>query len=217
MLDKARNDLESLKARRSALNGAVVRLQGERDRLRKAEDAETAALAAIGELGRAEVDAIRAWASSGSPGPAPGIDAGKRAELTADLVTAQAAAEAARAATDDVDQELAGASIEAADFAEQIETAAVAEMINRFGTELTEVQVGAVDLRSALARTLAIPTALFARADQHEDRGRADAAMRLRRAAQPLLGVVKVDVGPTNGEVHGFSAAWAEHFEGLLR
>ncbi len=217
MLDKTRSDLENLKARRSALNGTVVRLQAERDRLRKAEDAETEALKAIGELGRAEVAAVREWASTGSPGPAPGVDAARRAELTRDLVAAQAAAEAARAAIGDVDMELAAVSREAAGLAEQIEMAAVAEMIDRFNAELTEVQAGAVELRSAVARTLAISMALFAQADHHEDRGRADAAMRLRRAAQPLLGAVKVDVGPTNGEVAGFSAAWAEHFADLLR
>ncbi len=217
MLDKPHTELEILKAHRGALNGSLIRLKGERTRLRAAEDAETAALSAIGALGRAEVDAIRAWASSNSPGPAPNGDPERRAALTHDLVVAQAAAEAARGAGAGVDQELADASLEAAGLAEQIEMAAVAEMIDRFGTELAEVQAGAAELRSAIARVLAITVALFARADQHEDRGRVDAAVRLRRAAQPLLGAVKIDVGPTNGEVHGFSATWAEHFAELLR
>lgn len=217
MLDRPHTELEILKAHRGALNGRLIRLQAERNRLHEAEAAETKALVAIGELGRDEVAAVREWASSGSPGPAPGIDASRRAELTANLVTAQAAAEAARAAIGDVDLELADVSREAADLAGQIEMAAVAEMIDRFGTEFVEVQAGAAELRSAIARVLAISVALFERADQHEDRGRADAAMRIRRAAQPLLGVVKVDVGPTNGEVAGFSAAWADHLAELVR
>jgi len=210
-------DLETLKAQRSALNGAVVRLQGERNRLREAETAETEALKAIGELGRDEVDVIRAWASSGSPSPAPRGDPERRAALTRDLVVAEAASAAARGAGAGVDKELVDITREAANLAEQIEMAAVAEMIDRFGTELADVQAGAAELRSAMARVLAISVALFERADRHEDHGRVDAAMRLRRAAQPLLGAVKIDVGPTNGEVAGFSAAHAEHFEGLLR
>ncbi len=217
MLDRSHTELEILKAHRGALNGSLIRLQAERTRLHDAETAETEALAAIGELGRAEVDAIRAWASSGSAGPAPGIDAAKRVDLTADLVTAQAAAEAARAAIGDVDQELAAVSREAAGLAEQIEMAAVAEMVTRFGADLAEVKVRAAELRAGIAKLMAISVALFDRADQHEDRGRPEDAQRIRRALQPLLGAVKVDVGPTVAEVHAFKAAHAEHFEGLLR
>jgi len=217
MLDRRNSDLESLRAHRGALNGRLVRLQAERTRLRAAEDAETEALAAIGELGRAEVDAIRAWASTGAPGPAPGIDAAKRTKLMADLVTAQAAAEAARAAIGDVDQELAAVSREAAGLAEQIEMAAVAEMMDRFGADLAEVKAGAAELRAGIAKLMAITVALFERADQHEDLGRVDAAMQIRRVLQPLLGAVKVDVGPTVAEVHAFKAAHAEHFAALIR
>ena len=217
MLDHRHSDLEILKAHRGVLNGHLVRLQGERNRLREAETAETEALKAIGDLGRAEVAAIRKWASTGSSDPAPGLDAAMRAELTTNLVAAQAAAEAARAAIGDVDQELAAVSREAAGLARQIEGAAVAELITVFNTELADVQAGAAELRSGIARVMAVTVALFEQADRHEDRGRTEDAQRIRRALQPLLGAVKVDVGPTVAEVHAFKAAHAEHFEGLLR
>ncbi len=217
MLDKTRDPLSALKLRRADLGERTAGLHEQRNRLREAEAAERDARAALDALGRAEVAAAREWASSGAPGSAPGIDAARRAKLTADLVAAQAGAEAARGAGAGVDRELADVSREAAGLAERIEMAAVAELITVFNAELAKVQAGAAELRSALARTLAISMALFARADQHEDRGRADAAMRIRRAVQPLLGAVKIDVGPTVAEVYGFKAAHAEHFADLFR
>lgn len=217
MLDTTRDPLTALKLRRADLGEQIAGLHEQRTRLRDAETAERDAQAALDVLGRAEVDAIRGWASSGSPGPAPNGDPERRAALTRDLVVAQAAAEAARGAIGDVDQEQADVSREAANLAVQIEMAAVAEMVARFGAELAEVQAGAADLRSAIARVLAISVALFEWADHHEDRGRPEDAQRIRRALQPLLGAVKVDVGPTVAEVHAFKAAHAEHFEGLLR
>lgn len=217
MLDRRRSDLEILKAHRGALNGRLVRLQGERSRLHEAETAETAALAAIGDLGRAEVDAVRAWASSGSPGPAPGIDAARRAELTADLVSAQAAAEAARAAIGDVDQELAAAQTEAVDLAGQIEHAAVAELVDQFQAKWAEIREDAVRLRSEIARALAITATLRDRVDHLDLRGRPDDAQRIRRMLEPLYSGLSLDFNPTVAEVAGFSAAWEQHFEDLLR
>jgi len=217
MLDKARNDLETLKARRSALNGTVVRLQGERGRLRKAEDAETEALSAIGELGRAEVDAVRKWATTGAPGPAPGIDATRRAELTANLVAAQAAAEAARGAGAGVDAELASVQTEAAGLAGQIEHGACVELIDQFQAKWAEIRKDAVRLRSEIARALAITTTLRDRVDHLDVRGRPDDAQRIRRMLEPLYSGLSLDFNPTNGEVAGFSAAWADHFAELLR
>ncbi len=217
MLDKTRNDLESLKARRSALNGTVVRLQGERNRLQGAEDVERDARGALDALGREEVAAIRKWASTAVAGPAPQGDPARRAALTRDLVVAEAASAAARGAGAGVDRELADASLEAAGLAQQIERAAIVELIELFNGDWAEVQVRAAELRAGIAKLMAISVALFERADQHEDRGRADAAMRIRRAVQPLLGAVKIDVGPTVAEVAGFVSAWAEHFAGLTR
>jgi len=217
MLDRRNSDLESLRAHRGALNGRLVRLQAERTRLRAAEDAETEALAAIGELGRDEVTAVREWASTAVAGPAPKGDPERRAALTRDLVVAEAASAAARGAGAGVDQELADITREAANLAEQIERAAVVEVVDQFQAKWAEIREDAARLRSEIARALAISVALFEQADRHEDHGRADAAMRIRRAVQPLLGAVKIDVGPTNGEVHAFSAAWAEHFAELIR
>ncbi len=217
MLDTPHSELEILKAHRGALNGSLIRLQAERNRLHDAEAAETEALAAIGDLGRAEVDAIRAWASSGSPGSAPGIDAAKRAELTANLVTAQAGAEAGRGAGADVDQELADASREAVDLAGQIEMAAVADIVARFGGEWSDVQIRAVELRATIARALAVLQFLRDRADEHRTRGREAEAMAIFRQVEPLYSGLSLDFNPTNGEVSGFSAAWAEHFAELVR
>ena len=217
MLDTPHSELEILKAHRGALNGSLIRLQAERNRLHDAEAAETEALAAIGDLGRAEVDAIRAWASSGSPGSAPGIDAAKRAELTANLVTAQAGAEAGRGAGADVDQELADASREAVDLAGQIEMAAVADIVARFGGEWSDVQIRAVELRATIARALAVLQFLRDRADEHRTRGREAEAMAIFRQVEPLYSGLSLDFNPTNGEVAGFSAAWEQHFRDLIR
>lgn len=217
MLDRPHTELEILKAHRGALNGAVVRLQGERARLRAAEDAETAALSAIGELGRAEVAAVRKWASTGSPGPAPGIDAAKRTKLMADLVSAQAAAEAARGAGAGVNAELAAVQTEAAGLAQQIEHGAVVELIDQFQAKWAEIREDAVRLRSEIARALAITATLRDRVDHLDVRGRPDDAQRIRRMLEPLYSGLSLDLNPTNGEVAGFVPAWAEHFAELIR
>jgi len=217
MLDRRHSDLEILRAHRGALNGRLVRLQAERTRLRAAEDAETEALAAIGELGRAEVAAVREWASTAAPGPAPGIDAERRAALTRDLVAAQAGAEAARAAIGDVDQELAAVSREAAGLAEQIEHAAVVEVVDQFQAKWAEIREDAARLRSEIARALAITTTLRDRVDHLDVRGRPEDAQRIRRMLEPLYSGLSLDFNPTNGEVAGFVPAWAEHLADLLR
>jgi len=217
MLDRPHTDLEILKAHRGALNGRLVRLQGERTRLHEAEGVERDARVALDALGRDEVDAIRKWASTGAPGPAPKGDPERRAALTADLVVAEAASAAARGAGAGVDAELATVQTEAAGLAKQIEMAAVAEMIDQFQAKWAEIREDAVRLSSEIARALAITVTLRDRVDHLDVRGRPDDAQRIRRMLEPLYSGLSLDFNPTNGEVAGFSAAWAEHFAALTR
>jgi len=209
--------IEILRAHRAAVTGRIARLAAERDRLRSAEDTEREAVAALAGLGQQEIDAARTWASGSAPGSAPVVDAAKRAELTANLVTAQAGAEAGRGAGADVDQELADASREAVDLAGQIEMAAVADIVARFGGEWSDVQIRAVELRATIARALAVLQFLRDRADEHRTRGREAEAMAIFRQVEPLYSGLSLDFNPTNGEVHGFSAAWEQHFRDLIR
>jgi hypothetical protein len=60
-----------------------------------AERAEEAAFAAIGELGRRELDEIKSWIASGCEGPQPRPNAEARRELNERLARAIAAQEAA--------------------------------------------------------------------------------------------------------------------------
>ena len=217
MLDRHHSDLEILRAHRGALNGRIVRLQAERNRLHDAETAETEALKAIGELGRAEVAAVREWASTGSPGPAPKGDAARRAELTRDLVAAEAASAAARGAGAGVDQELADITREAAGLAEQIERAAVVELIELFNGGWSDVQIRAVELRATIARAFAVLHFLRDRADEHRTRGREAEAMAIFRQVERLSTGLALSVEPSAADVFAAATVWERHFEGLLR
>jgi len=217
MLDKTRDPLSALKLRRADLGERTTGLHEQRARLRDAEDVERDARAALDALGRDEVTAVREWASTGAPGTAPKGDPERRAALTRDLVAAQAGAEAARCAGAGVDQELADVSLEAAGLAEQIEMAAVADVVARFGGEWSDVQIRAVELRATIARAFAVLHFLRDRADEHRTRGREAEAMAIFRQVERLSTGLALSVEPSAAEVFAAAAVWERHFADLIR
>ena len=217
MLDTTRNPLTALKLRRAALGEQIAGLHEQRARLREAEDVERDARAALDALGRDEVTVIRAWASSGSPGPAPQGDPERRAALTRDLVVAEAASAAARGAGAGVDRELADASLEAAGLAQQIERAAIVELIELFNGDWAEVQVRAIQLRATIARAFAVLHFLRDRADEHRTQGREVEAMAIFRQVERLSTGLVLSVEPSAADVFAAAAVWERHFADLLR
>jgi len=216
MLD-THSPLDVLRAHRAAVTGRIARLTSERDRLRRAEDAEREAVAALDELGRQEIATARTWASSGAPGSAPAVDAAERARLTAVVIEAEAASAAARGAGAGVDAEIGEAWRQVADIDRQVEDAALAAVLDRFGPLQQEIAADGVVLRIKIARALGLVEAVRAMAERHEDQGRHERAMAIHRSIQPLYGRIALDLGPTQGEVAAQVAEWTTRLADLAR
>ncbi len=224
MLDKPHPDtaerhspLDIARAHRAAVQGRIVKLSAERDRLRTAEGAEREARAALDALGREEVAAARAWASEGAPGNAPAVDGTKRAKLTAALVTAEAASAAARGAGAGIDAELADAQQDVVRTGRQIEAVALDTLSAEFLTRWGAIVERAAGFREEIAGALAALSYLRALAEDRAIHGREGDAVALHRRAEPLSRNLGLDLMPTVGETNAHVPAWAARFADLTR
>jgi len=217
MLDTPHSPIEILRAHRAAVTGRIARLTTERDRLRRAEDAERDAVAALAELGRQEVAAARTWASGTAPGSAPAVDAAERTRLTAAVVEAEAASAAARGAGAGVDAEIGEAWREVGEIDRQVEDAALDAVLSRFGPLQQEIAADGAVLRTKIACALGLVESVRAVAERHEDQGRHERAMTTHRRLQPLYNRLALDLGPTQREVAAQVAEWASLIADLGR
>jgi len=217
MLDTPHSPLDVLRAHRGAITGRIARLTTERDRLRRADDAERDAVAALAELGRQEVAAARTWASSGAAGSAPAVDAAERVRLTIAVAATEAQAAAARGAGADVDAEIGEAWRQVGEIDRQIEDAALAAVLDRFEPLREEIAADGAALRTKIAGALGLVESVRAVAERHEDQGRHERAMAIHRSIQPLYGRIALDLGPTQGEVAAQVAEWTSLLTDLGR
>ncbi len=211
------SDLEIAKAHRSALQGRLVRLNSERDRLTAAETAESTARADLDTLGRQEIEAVRRWAATASSDPAPKPDAARRHELTIAVAATEAQAAAARGAGGAVDVEIGEAQHELADLGASIEALAMAEMVDEFQTEWTAAQDAALALSGVIARCFGCLRALQDRAETLQTHGHTTAAVAIFRRLEVLTSGLAFSVEPSRAAVSAAAPAWTARLAELAR
>jgi hypothetical protein len=210
-------DLEIARARRAALQGRLVRLTSERKRLDGIERAESTARTELDALGRAEVDAVRAWAATASSDPAPKPDAARRHELTIAVAGSEAQSAAARSAGLALDVEIGEVSRDLAHIAGQIEAAAIDDLFGRFAPMWAAIDARAAELRRDIGRALALTEALRDRADGHEQNGRPEIARPIFRRLEPFYASMRLDFNPTRAEVNTAVPEWVGIIADLAR
>lgn len=115
--------LEQLHAARASLTGELADLIRTASRLNEAATSEAAVLAELTALSDQDTAAMKRWASAGCVGSPPEPDAKQRRALGERLSSAQAASSAAKAAGQDIDQQIASLNEHAKQIRNQIEQA----------------------------------------------------------------------------------------------
>ena len=208
MPDRPHTDLEIAKAHRAALHGRLVALMAERRRLDAAERSESTARADLEQLGRDEVDAVRAWAATASSDPAPQPDAARRHELNIAVAASEAHAAAARSAGAATDRDIAEVNRELAQIHAQIDAAALDLMFAQIDPLWAAIEAHAVELREEMAHALGLIESLRLRAVDLRDHGRADAARALFQRLDPIYRNAGIDPTPTVSEVAAHLPEW---------
>ena len=211
------DQLAALKIERADLRKEAARLTGIRSRLNEAENGEREALAAIGELGKAEIAAMTRWASEGAVGDPPAVDHEERAALAKQLAAAQAASAAAKGAAVDLDKQRGTIEQRQRDLASEIQSLAFTVIGDEHAAALADLAALATQASRLVAKIRAQGLWFGFEGRRFQSIGQHDTAMEFFRRAEALRKATLPEVLPTIGEVDLAQRDWAERFHSLLQ
>jgi hypothetical protein len=206
--------LAGLLAESSALALEYGRLAEQRAALARFSSEEAEIIGEIGEIGRREVEAVKAWAADpqGNP-PAPLVK--EREKAAHKLAAAQANAGAAGVAASEI--EARQREVHAKQLA--LEPQIVAEIFDRIEAEFAEKSAELSRLitatRQAAAPLAALKVVLAEQGRALADSGQIDDARPFFARNERLKIPDLVETGPTNGEVAEAARYWRDRANGL--
>ena len=206
--------LVALRAERTGLSAELSNLQAASATLRRADDAETAAIAAIAEATRAEVGATTEWALGGCKGAQPVSDQDQRLQLALRLSDARAATLAAKISVTDIDQEQRQVSEQLHAVDRQIDQAIMDVLQQEQAVAIAEYRGLAERAQQLGARILGLAAFLGERGRQltaSNDPAGAQYLARVSRLAETKL----PEFGCTRIEISIAAGNWAERAAAL--
>jgi len=177
--------------------------------LRKANAAETAAMAEIREIADADAAALRGWAANGCQGNPPQPDIDRRRGPAERLAAAHAAQAAVERVAGELDAEAGQLRGELASLQGQIKAAALDVAGAEWQEAVAEASQAAEAFRAAYARAIGLRALLHAEAGSPRLIG-TSAAIEMHRKADTFT--VVFDLEPSPAERATAVSAWGERF-----
>jgi hypothetical protein len=209
--------LERLISERSRLTQELADFQASAARLRETANAEAAVIQEVGALGRAEIDAMTAWATDGCVGPEPTPDQKQRKALAEKLAAAQAAAAAAKGAGRDIDQKIADVSNHLRTINAQIELAAFDAVEAEHAAVMAQYQANCEKGRKLASRIHGLANFYGDKGRALFDRGDQDGATAYLRRSSALTGMKLPSPGVSRADVEAAAAEWGRRIDALRR
>jgi hypothetical protein len=210
-------DLQGLLSARAKLTEELSSLQVSAARLRETATAEAAVLQEIGELGRAEIAAMTAWAAKGCTGDPPTPDQKQRRALAEKLSAAQAGAVAAKGAGEGIDQKIAETNERIQVIKAQIDQVVFATAEAEHAAIITRYQENCEQGRKLAAAIHGLANyygevgrALIGRGDQ-------DGGTNYARRSAALTGIKLPTPGVSRLDIESAAAEWSRRIESLRR
>ena len=210
--------LDHLKAQRRDITGRLSVATEAQAKLRDATKAESAALAAIGALGAAEVESVRKWAEAGGRDAMPEPDLGERRRLAEALVAAQARGAAAQGALAGFDANQRELSAELQSIGARISEVALDRLEERHRGEVENVSALLQEhIADRLARACALHSFLVEQGQRCQAQGRTDDARSFfTRASRVGEASPPFDIAPAAGAVLAKMEIWTRRFGDLV-
>ena len=209
--------LATLKLQRAALARDLSEITAKAQRARTAENGERAALAAIAELGAAELATMQAWLRAGGIGRPPAPDMERRTELNRNLAQAAVVSSTMAAAAGSLDDEQREASRRLAEVDAEIEQGAFDILISRYAAEVAALVDAGREMQAKVAATYSGTEFFREAARRHQAAGRTAEAARIFAGLSRLATLERPEFSPTNGAVSEATSTWAARFAELTR
>jgi hypothetical protein len=209
--------LADLRSQRVRLADRLAEIRGILGRLEAAEDCEREALAAIGELGLAEIAAVKDWAAAGCLGDAPSPDMQRRDALNRTFGQAMANSEAQRAVAADLRGEEREVTVGFVALNERIEAAALDVIARKFEAELGAMVAVGRDTQERMGRIYGAVHFLRATGEGHQGAGRTAKAVSIFNLIERFAKLEKPEFLASVEAVERAAPRWREMFEGLIK
>ena len=212
--EPAPDRLAGLLSEAAALRDEFQRLAEQRARLEAFGNEESAIMAEIGDIGRREVEAVKAWAADpqGNP-PSPLVK--EREKLAHKLAAAQANAGAAGVAVSEIDAKQRKIHQKQLELEPQI----VGEICNRLESEYCAGLATLKDQLQAARRQAAHVGGLFDalrdQAQHLQGAGKIDDAIVIFQRLERLEKFDLLSIGPTEAEIAREAVVWRERAAAL--